>query len=285
MSRNDYESGRIVLPSAAFAAVRKATQDALMQRRQKTLEVMERAYKEAPPAARRSIAAFEAHLDSSTTVRGYYHNTVVDRYEFPDFGDRWTMLGAMRGADGRVKTPRQSHLGPAPTNRTLEFHSGGGRLTFDPAAKTVEWDVDEGNHAVERARKGIVFQGFLRALDQVKWTRNTGGHFHGNDEYNLDAAERAGDGADYVTTAFGPIGAIENPHHFRPFTDSAGVKHTPGDSSYATKGLKEQAANARATARMYAAMAKSSQGRVSRGVPAGGQFAGRSYGDDTIRLR
>lgn len=284
MSRRDNESGRIILPSAAFAAVRKATQAAAVESRQQSLDVMTRAYKEAPREALRSIEAFENHLHQQVQVGGYY-GSAKPRYQFGDWYDKFTLLAQVRGADGQVKMPRLSHLGPTPTNKTTQFRSVGGILTFDPESKSVEWDVDEGNHAVEGARNGAVFQGFLRAIDQVRWTRNTGGSFHGNDEYNQDAASAPGEGADYLTTAFGPIGAFENPHSFRPFTDSAGVRHAPGNSSYATKGLKEQAANARATARMYAAMAKNAQGRVSRGVPAGGQFSSRSYGDDTIRLR
>lgn len=279
MSRWEEERGEIKLPSAEFAAVRQAVQAAVAKDREKTLKMMERAYSEAPKEALRNIHVFEEHL-YSTVGSGW---TARPRYDFPDEDLRWRLSQKMVGEGGRLKKPRAAFLGPAPTNRTLSFDARDGVLIFDPKKKTVLWAVDSNNHAVDHARNTTVFGAFMEALTKVKWTRGTGGVFAGNDEYHSEARE-VGSGGAYCTGAFGPIGAEEEPNCFEPFTDSAGVRHSPGNSSYATKGLKQQARLARATAKALTAMAQSSQGRVGRGVPAGGQFAGRYYGEDTIRL-
>lgn len=282
MSRNEYEQGTIKLPSAEFANVRKAVQAAVEADRQKMLETMTRAYNEAPPEALRSARAFREHLYKRKTVYGAWGRG--SDYVYPFFNDeaRDDMVDKMIGANGRIKTPRAAHLGPAPTNRTLSFSANGeSSLTFDPAAKTVHWGVSQNNHAVDYARATVVYESFMKALDKVKWTRDTGGVITGNNEYHQDGGRGyEGGGGEYVTGAFGPIGAMEHPRSFVEFRDSAGVRHRVGQSSYAQKGIAQEARAARAMAKML-----SEQARVAKGVPSGGQFSGRSRFDDNIRLR
>jgi hypothetical protein len=69
----------------------------------------------------------------------------------------------------------------------------------------VHWTVAENNRAVESAWEHPVGRAFARALQHVRWTRESGGHFFGNDEVNRDASYARG-GANYITRTYGPLG-------------------------------------------------------------------------------
>lgn len=279
MSRNDEEEGVIKLPSAAFAAVRKAAQKASEEERAAVLQQFTEAYELAPAPALKDEAAFRWWGHTQTLGFGLY---AKPKWPLLNSHLGFTMLRGMRGTGGKLKKPRAAFLGPAPTNRTTTFCSEGGTLHFDPAQKTVEWSVDRNNRAVEDARSTPLFAAFQMALGQVRWTRGTGGVIYGTDEYHEDANKFGGQGG-YVTGAYGPVGAEEEPSRFEPFTDSAGVRHSVGASPYAQRGMKQRAAEMLATSRALTAMARS-QGRVARGVPTGGQFTGHGRPESGVRL-
>lgn len=76
-------------------------------------------------------------------------------------------------------------------------------LYFDHEAKTLTWDVDENNRAVERAGESWLARLLFPALNRIEWTRGSGGKIVGNDEYNRDDRSEWG-GGNYVTREFGP---------------------------------------------------------------------------------
>ncbi|EMY34059.1 hypothetical protein D477_011591 [Arthrobacter crystallopoietes BAB-32] len=112
-----------------------------------------------------------------------------------------------------------------PTNRTTRFHLADGSIDLDRETSSVDWTVSENTRAVEDAHADPLAKEFFKAIGQVKWTRGTGGVFTGNDELNQDN-RHAGGGANYVTRAYGPIGAQEAPGQCHPYTDSQGRRMT-----------------------------------------------------------
>ncbi len=85
---------------------------------------------------------------------------------------------------------------------SFDIDDGCASITFFPNSKSVSWYVEENNHAIESARRTDEANAFFRMLNEVKWTRGSGGSFIGNDEYNRDDSCEGG-GGNYVTSTYG----------------------------------------------------------------------------------
>jgi hypothetical protein len=272
MSCYERERGTIKLPTAEFAKVRRAVAEGAQFARDEVLAQAIKEFEASPPAARKSRSEYQRHLwaVSPSGQDSSGHN---------DWLLKESLLDGMVGKSGAMSKPRAAMLRGGPiTNRTTVFEAPSAYISFDAKNSTVEWQVDEGNHALEAARNGWGGKALFGALGKVTWTRGTGGTISGNDEYSADEGR-----GNYNTGAYGPIGASEEPSNFVPFTDSAGVRHEVWNSKYAHDGLRLRAANARMMAKMYESQI-SAQGRVNRGVPSGGQFSSRGRPDSNIQL-
>ena len=278
MSRNEWESGTIKLPTAEFAKVRKAVEDADRAAKTKLFDHAQRAWKGMAAKARRDHGAYEqairsycydpvrppSNWDPHPPLRcGLSHQEAGELYLLLERGQRErTDVPGRWGV--RADKPRRILRDDIdwPTNRTTAFVvDGDSSITFNRDASSVTWSVRENNHAVDDAHAQPLAGAFFSALDKVVWTRGTGGVLIGNDEYHEEAGrEYAGGGGSYVTGGFGPIGADQAPAHTRPF-------HT-------AKGRVDP----------LAPKPGRGQGRVQRGVPSGGQFTSRRHGEAGVRL-
>lgn len=126
---------------------------------------------------------------------------------------------AKRDAEKGIHQPTVTEitkLAPKVTNRTAEFqvlgNGGSTEAYISFKGNVVTWDVPEGNHAVEDAHDAPLGQAFFAALGKVKWTRTSGGHGTGNDEYRRDDKGYGG-GSNYITFAYGPIGEAAELEH------------------------------------------------------------------------
>lgn len=158
-----------------------------------------------------------------------------------------------------------------------------GQIDFNREAGTVEWSAG-GNHGVERARNHPLAGVFFDELAKVRWTRGTGGVFTGNDEYNQDNSNEGG-GANYVTTAYGPIGAAEAPDKCQPYTDSQGNRVTRDQlwDMHQKRFQAQMEAQRKADAADAKAMKASSvQPRGHNGHR--GQFTYKTHGEPGFRL-
>jgi hypothetical protein len=72
-----------------------------------------------------------------------------------------------------------------------------GNFVFDHDEKTVTFIVEENNRAVDLAFKNPFNKAIFTLLDNINWTRGSGGKIIGNDEYNTDDCSEGG-GANYV---------------------------------------------------------------------------------------
>lgn len=100
--------------------------------------------------------------------------------------------------------PKKKDFVKATTSTTV-FKFDDSYLGFDRKSHSLEWNVDENNHAVSDAHAGWLWKSLSAALAKVEWTRNTGGVFTKNDEYNRDNDD-VGGGANYISARFGPLG-------------------------------------------------------------------------------
>lgn len=295
MSCNEWEQGTIKLPSAEFARVRQAVEAADRARKERVFSQTQAFWKGLTRKQQTDGAEY------SKAVRAFTHRLYVDG-EVPATGGWYGWPGrpapnadiamdvqsqleraCWRTPDGAARTPAsprrvlQADM-DYPTNRTTAFHERGATLVFDRAASTVEWDVSENNHAVEHAHATSMAKAFFGALEQVKWTRGTGGWFTGNDEYNREGREYGG-GANYVTTGFGPAAAADFDAWQRTaaYTDSTGKRVRPEDFP----GRKAFERTLRGAVRG----GRGVQGRQPRGVPVGGQFTTTSRWETGTTLR
>ncbi|BDB63247.1 hypothetical protein RDE2_50410 (plasmid) [Rhodococcus sp. RDE2] len=100
---------------------------------------------------------------------------------------------------GRSSPPRfpSPTLGPA--------NGGESEFGLTLEGRTLHWEVPQNNHARDHAAVTGLYQAALTYLNDVTWTRGTGGVIVGNDEYNRDTTYEGG-GGNYVTHRFGPAG-------------------------------------------------------------------------------
>lgn len=253
MSKNDEEYGEIRLPSAAVADVRRALAEADMAVKVEAFDLTQEVWSKLSPKARRDRGAYELEtrkvLSQMSPEWGYDRDTSV--YE-----EAHSLLWCSPGSRPRRVLRKDVQW---PTNRTTTFELPDGHVSLDRGKSTLTWSA-EGNHGVERARSSRVGRALFTALGRVRWTSGTGGVISGNDEYNRE--DRAvGGGGNYVTGAFGPIGAQQHPWGFEDYTDSRGRRVSV--RSVATSGRA---------------------GRVGRGVPQGGQFTTAWRGESSVRL-
>ena len=308
MSRNDWEQGTIKLPSAEFAKVRQAVADADMKTKAELFEHSQAFWKSLTTKQKTDypsyVAAFNEWEKKHTVTRRSGFGSWGSTYEESTLPDGLQELvrayGGWYGNQAGQKPARvlKENM-DFPTNRTTAFRTGygDGGIHFDKSTNSVEWVVNENNHAVEHAHASPLAQSFFDAIKNVRWTRNTGGYFTGNDEYNQDNRE-AGGGQNYVTSGFGPIGADFEPYHTADYRTAEGklvrrddfpaVKKARADIEKARQ--KERTAAAAKQRRQAAAAqakreaASGQQGRIGAGSAAGGQFAAKGQSRPEINL-
>lgn len=111
-----------------------------------------------------------------------------------------------REGHDRPLKPRKKDFPKLPVTTTRHVPVGHcATIRFDFDNREVHWSVPENNHARDDAWRHPVAQAFARALRRVDWTRQSGGYFVGNDEYNKETGSLRG-GGNYITQTFGPFG-------------------------------------------------------------------------------
>lgn len=295
MSKNEWEHGTIVLPSSEFAKVRQAVQQADTAHKERVFELTQEFWKgltrkQQTDSAEYQAAGrkfFEERYREDSPYRGYGSYGSAARRSAEDeatnnaLGD-FSEVTEMRYSQSKPARVLKSDM-QFPSNRTTSFDAGG-HVSFDKASNTVTWDVDENNHAVEHARSSPKAAAFFDAIGKVAWTRGTGGVFTGNDEYRRDD-DNEGGGANYVTDAFGPVGADQSPTHCRPYTDSKGVRVTERDLERIAKAKFQAEWEAQRKAQEAYAKSLKSAGVQPRGHKGhAGQYTYRERGTANFSL-
>jgi hypothetical protein len=283
MGHWETEHGDIVLPSSEFAAVRQAVQNAEHAHQTRVFDGTQEFWKGLTRKQQTDPAAYEAAREAFITerrrllesaLRGWGRGSVTPHAEELIDDLDWRLTVPRGKAPARIL---KSDI-PFPTNRTTEFPAGEGFVTFNKDSKSVAWETGQYRHVIDRARNSPAGSALFDAVRKVKWTRGTGGVFYGNSELHSEESE---DPRDYVTTAFGPVGAAAEPSHCEEYTDSKGHRVTRHDLRQIQQELWD--AQRKFQARMAKTTAAAGRGKTTAASNRG-SFASRGYSEPTFRL-
>lgn len=280
MGHWETEHGEITLPSSEFAAVRQAVQKATHDHQTKVFEETQTFWKGLTRKEQTDPAAYSAALRRYTEAKwkqaddaqnSWRHQPQPHAEEFND--DVEWRLSLPR--DGKPARALKSDL-PFPTNRTTSFPAAEGSVSFDKDSNTVRWSTGENRHVIDRAHDSVAGTALFKQIKAVKWTRNTGGVIMTNNEY----ASEEGHG-DTCSTAFGPIGAAQEPSSCQEYTDSKGNRVTRADLSKLQSELWD--AQRKLQNRMAKAVGAAGRGKTTSASNRG-SFASYTHAEPTIRL-
>lgn len=187
MSKYEWERGTITLPSKEYPQIRKAILEQAKRDEEKSFALALKAHEilkqRKPKSGTEAFRIFDQDYLGTIPKDCRTHGFL---FTYDRDSNRWSF-----------HKPKKKDM--KINSRSLTFQGESFSIHFDKEKKTVRWDVMENNHAVESARREPLAMLFFRLLGRVEWTRNTGGFFEGNDEYNRDE----GPGCNYVTERFG----------------------------------------------------------------------------------
>jgi hypothetical protein len=221
MSRNGWEEGTIVLPSADFTRLRQLLQQAHQQHQERVYELTQvcwrgltRHEQDRPREYRAAVEIFldEQMVDNRQAARRAADGTT------PYVGGPWrdlTIREARTLLDSPMNTIKPSRVQKGdmefPSNRTTEFLAGEALITFHREPRTVNWTVNSRFEPLKSSLSHPLMQVLKKQLDELRWTSETGG-----------VIERA----EGVVCAYGPVGADWDPDKCVPYTTSRGEKVT-----------------------------------------------------------
>jgi hypothetical protein len=228
MSRSDWERGEITIPAAEMAGLHKKLRDWTNTHHDLVRAQAVLLHKEIGQGTRSirlyndRLGAYERKMwdeaaRAERTGWGYRKPTEAAVAEFAAKNTALEVLRHMLYISGRddskgIHQPtvaEVSQLAPKVTNRTASFNcignDGSSDATISFKGNVITWDVQSGNHKVERAHETPLAGIFFAALNKIMWTRSSGGFATGNDEYNKEDTSSGG-GSNYITFAYGPKG-------------------------------------------------------------------------------
>lgn len=228
MSKDNWESGTIVIPRASWARFKSTLVTKHNEQVDRELALIKSLFAVVKTQSKgkrncdlRGLVRNEAAIRTSG-YGGYSH----PKYPFKllGFDDTVDLLVAdlvkYECSPVRDKPAKQSWVSPKASiipkvkSNAILFTADLGTIKLDQKNHSVTWRVSQNNHAVESSRDSFMGDVLFSALSSITWTRNTGGEIVGNDEYNTDG-EDDGQGANYVTQRFGPLGNDERTPHSR----------------------------------------------------------------------
>lgn len=220
MGHWEEQHGEFKLPSADFARVRKAVEEADRQYKERVFAETQSFWKGLKGKQKSDKSAYRAAIaDHVTRIADAPTGRIrTDSFEREVFaGDVATKLYAR--AD--VSRVTKAEMG-FPTNRTTVFNCGTVSIRFDRATSMARFDIEEGRQVIARAEVSPVFVALMGAIVATRWTRGTGGRIWGDDEYAAEARGTHGGSFTLDQRGFGPIGADACPMMTDPWTDPSG---------------------------------------------------------------
>lgn len=173
------ERGTIKLSKAAFTQVLRSVREAETARKEKMLQDAQTFWSSLTASQKREP---DTHVYDwmERTGRIDFHGTRSE--------DQEAFINAVSYPSRLLRSEIEW-----PTNRTTIFGIDQVTISFDRDSSTVEYITGQYKRTVSRAHASSTVQAFFRALDNVTWTRGTGGTIWYHDEYSADEgfSERA----------------------------------------------------------------------------------------------
>lgn len=209
MSRYEWESGSIKLPTATWTGFTKAMREEWNCRIEAELATLTRIHAAVAAAnkGKRSVNWKQEtlnYLGKNNRISETF-SVLADQHDDEAIATLLTV-----SVNGKTKlissVTKKLAASKYATSKTTSYEAGyAGHIQLDPKTKTVHWRVDENNRARQNAHDSFIARAMFTLIGKIKWTRGTGGYFTGNDEYNAETTDY-GAGANYLTSTFGPLG-------------------------------------------------------------------------------
>ena len=203
MSCYEWERGTIKIPSADWAKTKAFVRDAMNRRQVALMEVAEKVHKELVtllPELKKQLKSkairewdFEEKLNAvvnkhitAAETRSRGSLPLFDEYDSRTILDKILITRDPKTRaeiSPKLRAPLKKDF-PIAGNNVNAFTGVDCDLLFDNAARTVQWEVHDNNHAVDHARASVLGRSFFAAMEKITWVRGSGGEIYGNDEYN-----------------------------------------------------------------------------------------------------
>lgn len=200
MSCYNWERGTIKIPTKEYSKLRKAVITEHNRLQDERFELALRCHAKVL-AAKKGKRGFNAY-HWANSADGIPWNVIHLMFSHDPKTNKW-----------KFHKPKKKGLDKKPLTKDALLSLGGSAIIFKD--RTVIWDVAENNRAVEDERAKPLAKFFFRKLDNITWTRGSGGKIVGNDEYNREADYEGGGGC-YVTATYPPPPKPKN-LGFRPY--------------------------------------------------------------------
>jgi hypothetical protein len=193
MSCYNWCSGTIKIPAKEWPAFRKAIIAAHNTYNERSFEIARRLHAQvkADSKHKRNYSfynkVFDAVYNGNLSVPNHFKDLI------------YSSLLTQNYPNVKLKLPKKKDF-PKATLKTERY----GYFTLGHASKTITYNVEEDNRAVDSAAADVFVRQVFQLLNRITWTRGSGGTIVGNDEYNRDS-EYEGGGANYVVHRFGTM--------------------------------------------------------------------------------
>ena len=197
MSCYEWERGTITIPTKEWSKFRTGLLKAWNERELGRLESAKRTHATLTAACKGKRGSKRMTALKAAVERHFSNDRNSEIREMVV-----TQTGWGSGATYTLKAlPKKKDLKLFATSKDAEMYCDDGYVAFKNATRSLVWDVSENNHAREHAHEHWFAKLVFGALNQITWTRGSGGEMIGNDEYNRDS-DHAGGGGNYVTMTF-----------------------------------------------------------------------------------
>ena len=208
MSCIDWLRAEVELPSGEVAGMKQALRDATNRLHTQARAAADDFWTNHAKRTRSTKLydeRLEAYLRAEESTGGYWKTaTHVSGFEYPATENLRWMLQSVSAHPHKLTEAEIDKFFPRATGRTTVFGFSGGAANID--GRKLTWGVSENNHAVERAEEHPVYQAMQMKLNKVTWTRGSGGHAWGSDEYAQDVARENGGNPISIRGQWGPLG-------------------------------------------------------------------------------
>ena len=202
MSNYEREHGSYVIPSSEWQAFKTkivCDYNAIQERKYKCLLRIYESLKKMGQGKRKfDYAAALSDIERSNEIlsnfrsfysfspyrkAGIYADLILFNSE-----DNFSEL-VLHKETGKPRLPKKNDF-PQIGVSSAKIHIGVGDygvISLNKETRTVLWNVSENNHSVKSARSEPMAKSFFRAIESVKWGRNSGGYIKYTSEHDVDA--------------------------------------------------------------------------------------------------